>query len=193
MWVIAKLGRLVGSSVGYLKRTSKAKLAFDALNIVSIGSDLVDLASGSEKTSNNASNYSEKVMSKEEYEASIAKFTQPTISVDPDQRELMPDNADSNGSANATNSNTLKAVTSLNVALKRLLDQVGLADDDNNVETAYLYDLYFINNIKEIALKRWPTIRNYQNAYTFSSMLKEKQEEQTYEEMILIVFYFRMV
>lgn len=193
MWVIAKLGRVVGSGIGYIKRTSKAKLAFDALNIVSIGSDLVDLASGSEKTSNNASNYSEKVMSKEEYEASIDKFTKPTISVDPDQRELAPNKAGSNESTTAITGNTLKAVTSLNSALKRLLDQVGLADDDDNVETAYLYDLYFISNLREIALKRWPTIRNYQNAYTFSSMLKEKQEEQTYEEMILIVFYFRMV
>lgn len=115
----------------------------------------------------------------------------PVITIDPDQRELQPTVDREGGSSTNSVPNTGK--NTLNKLVGKLLDQSLLADDDNNQETAYLYDLYFVNSVRDIALKRWPTIRNYHNAYSFAGMLKEIKEESTYEEMVLILFYFRMV
>lgn len=217
-WTVAKTGRGYGKFKGYLKNTSTAKKIFDGFNIVSIGSDLVDVFTGTEKTGSEASpEY--KTVTLEELGEIVDKEKDkniPTITIDPDQRELQPavitdyykkfpnpvtsreDGNNPNTVAHKENENNLdlitnKEKTTLNKLVKKLLDQSLLSDDDNNQETAYLYDLYFINSIRDIALRRWPTIRNYHNAYSFSAMLKEIKEESTYEEMVLILFYFRMV
>lgn len=221
-WTVAKTGRGYGKFKGYLKNTSTAKKIFDGFNVVSIGSDLVDAFTGTEKTGSEAS-LEYKTVNLEEAEGIInrekarnesqtkaitdyyKKFPDPvslkegdkkekdfpTITIDPDQRELQPV-VDKGGESN-TNSATSSERNTLNKLVGKLLDQSLLADDDDNQETAYLYDLYFINGIRDIALKRWPTIRNYHNAYSFAGMLKEIKEESTYEEIVLILFYFRMV
>lgn len=215
-WTIAKAGRGYGTFKGYLKNTSTAKKIFDGFNVVSIGSDLIDAFTGTEKTGMEASRdymteipnektegqkqpgaitdyykkfpdtFGQKEGDKKEKEKGF-----PTITIDPDQRELQPA-VDREGGIN-TSSVTNAEKHTLNKLISKLLDQSLLADDDNNQETAYLYDLYFINGIRDIALKRWPTIRNYHNAYSFAGMLKEIKEESTYEEIVLILFYFRMV
>lgn len=221
-WTVAKTGRGYGHAKGYLKNTSTAKKIFDGFNIVSIGSDLVDLVTGTEKTGSEASleyktqeeldeitnrekakhesqskaitdyykKFPDTVYQKEDDKKEKEKDF-PTIAIDPDQRELQPV-VDREGGSN-TSSVTNAEKNTLNKLIGKLLDQSLLADDDNNQETAYLYDLYFINGIRDIALKRWPTIRNYHNAYSFAGMLKEIKEESTYEEIVLILFYFRMV
>lgn len=108
------------------------------------------------------------------------------IKADPDSRELAKE-LDSKTTENKTEINTVAK------ALGSMLADLNLANDDNDENTDYLYDLYFITDLKERALKRWPTIRNYQNLYSFSAMLKETKQESTYEEMVILCFYFRMV
>lgn len=207
-WTVGKVGRAVGHTIGYVKNTSRAKLALDAFNIWSIGGDLVDAITGTEGTSESASTEIP-VMTEEQMNNTFAAkekpkadqltsgFTKvgssttlknPAITLDPDSRTL-------NGSSDATTQ--VKSEISnhevVNSAITKLLANVDLDDFDNNPDTMAMYDLYFIPTIREIVLKRYPTIRNYQNAYSFSAMLKEKQEEQTFEEIVLILFYFRMV
>lgn len=197
LWTAAKSGRMVGRFKGYLKNTSNAKKIFDGFNVYSIGSDLLDATTGTESTNSEASPEFKKV-SLEEMGQILDKEkakNSPVVTIDPDQRELQP----KEGVAITDNYRKIsdpvidKETNTVNKLVNKLLDQSLLADDDNDQETAYFYDLYFINTIKETALKRWPTIRNYQNAYSFAGMLKEIKEESTYEEMVLILFYFRMV
>lgn len=220
-WTVAKTGRGYGTFKGYLKNTSTAKKIFDGFNVVSIGSDLIDAFTGTTKTGSEASlEYKtvtpeelKEIINKGKDEKQPAVITDyykkfpdivgqkegekqpekdfPTIMIDPDQRELQPV-VDRDGRSN-TNSATNAEKNTINKLIGKLLDQSLLADDDNNQETAYLYDLYFVNSIRDTALKRWPTIRNYHNAYSFAGMLKEIKEESTYEEIVLILFYFRMV
>lgn len=197
LWTAAKAGRMVGRFKGYLKNTSNAKKIFDGFNVYSIGSDLLNAVTGTESTSSEASPEFKKV-SLEEMGQILDKEKEknvPMITVDPDQRELQPKEGVTITDSYKKFPNPVinKEVNTVNKLLHKLLDQSLLADDDNDQETAYFYDLYFINTMKETALKRWPTIRNYQNAYSFAGMLKEIKEESTYEEMVLILFYFRMV
>lgn len=194
--------RKIGPSLGFVKKTSLANLAWQAFGIgVSLfGGDVVDAFVNPTKTGEEA-DLEVPVMSKEDYEKMIKRDraerdSNPEIQVLVDPRSMTGNqttDATSGNSVNTSINTTQKTTTTVNDEIISMLSGANLSNDDNDINTIYLYDLYFIQDMKERTLKRYPTIRNYQNAYSFASMLKEKQEEQTFEEIVMICFYFRMV
>lgn len=194
--------RKTGNPVGFLKKTSKKDVILSTLGIAFswFGGDVVDMFVNPTKTGEGADLEVPVITQEEATDISFPNKKDQTVEVLVDPREFNTSNEDKRRAKereqeyfeNSRTSSTSNFST-VNAELISLLAGANLSDDDRDINTVYLYDLYFVTDMKERVLKRYPTIRNYQNAYSFSAMLKEKGEEQTFEEITMICFYFRML
>lgn len=101
-------------------------------------------------------------------------------------------NTDINTVGNTVTSNSNNVITNTIITqnIVNYIDYIAASDDDKQVGTLHLYDLLRDKNLRAQAELRFPTIKEYRSLLPFAQTYKEMGKQFTYQEIILVLFYF---